>query len=126
MNSRLLLLTFSSLTSMALAQAWKKPVAVPSTGVGDSFETLLVAGVGITPADLARHNVLLDGQPPTSTTISMWGWRRCAWTMSTPSAGEYVVSLFLTSGSRRPGRFGYVVNGAEFVSDSAGDAVLQV
>jgi hypothetical protein len=92
-------------------------VEVPTISAEASYDCVVV---GYSDADLAAmkaHELTAGGKPATGGEISLWGSKsRCQWVMPTPEGGPYVASLFLVSGDKRPGRFGYAQGGTEHLS----------
>ena len=76
-GGRRVLAALLTLAATTLAQVPSKPTPVPSIEVGVPLDTLLVSDVGITPEDLAAHEVRVGGELATSTSISLWGWQPC-------------------------------------------------
>lgn len=66
--------------------------------------------------ELASHKVVVDGQPATGKDIVLRQGGRCQWEMSTPEAGEYIVSLCIALGEGAPGQFGYYAGNTELIS----------
>ncbi|MFC1716690.1 hypothetical protein ACFL6S_23685 [Candidatus Poribacteria bacterium] len=94
------------------------PIDVPMTLAGlsiDGFTTFASTPEG--SAELIRHKVTVRGKPADGLTIALHGWPRCEWEMSTPRAGQYIVTLHLRSGDERPGKFGYFIGEKEYVSE---------
>jgi len=70
-----------------------------------------------TLATFERLGVTLAGKSPDGLTWTLDNWSRLEWVLPTPSAGRYMVSLLFQSGAKRPGKFGCVVGGKEYVTD---------
>lgn len=104
-------------TEPASSRAEGPLVEVPVTSVEAPYDGV---GVGDSEADrsaMKAHQLTVRGKPATGDEIGLFGGKdRCEWIMPTPEAGQYTVSLCLTSGDKRPGRFGYAQGGAERIS----------
>lgn len=90
------------------AQEDKMLLEVPPVLAGAAQDTV---EVNSTPEPLASrkgHQLTVGGKQVDGPEIAVRKWSaRCEWVMATPTAGEYVVSLVLFSGDKRPGKFGY-------------------
>jgi len=94
-----------------------EPTAVPPITVEPPYDGFTIAVSDEDAAALAEHDFRVGGRPADGSTVSLWGWARAEWTMPTPQAGPYVVTLHMISGDERPGRFGYRSGRREYLSE---------
>jgi hypothetical protein len=92
-------------------------VEVPVISAEVPFDSVTLGYSDQDQAAMKAHELTAGGKPATGKEIGLWGWKeRCQWTMPTPEAGQYTVSLFLVSGDKRPGKFGYIQGEKEHIS----------
>ena len=86
-------------------------------------DTIVIDGSDESLASRERHKLTVDGKPSTRDEIGLWGWTgKARWVMATPGAGQYIVSLALVSGNKRPGKFGYTAGDKEILSNEIREA----
>jgi len=102
-------------TCLAAGEEQKMVLEVPAVLVEAPQDGFVVNCSPEALAALREHQVAVNGKPADGSEISLWG-AKCEWVMPTPQAGEYVVSLFMTSGDKRTGKFGYNVGSIDHTS----------
>ena len=117
MRTRLIATVLAILLSRrGLAQDFA-PEFVSPLAMEAPYDGFVIDNSELTLKTFERLHVTFGGKPADGLDFALFDWTRCEWTLPTPTPGRYVVSLVVHSGDKRPGRFGYVVNGAEYVSE---------
>ena len=92
-------------------------VEVPTISAEAPYDCVKLGFSDEDQAAMKAHQLTAAGKPATGKELGIWGGKdRCQWVMPTPEPGQYIVSLFLVSGDKRPGRFGYARGDAEHVT----------
>ena len=119
--ANLLLPVFASAQTLPASASSSQPagplVEVPTISAETPNDKVTVGPSDDDQASIKAHQLTVAGKPAGTGEVAVRGGKeRCQWVMPTPDAGQYVVSLFLFSGEKRPGRFGYIEGEAEHVS----------